>query len=476
MYDFETVPSNSCKQRQIHEEGRKPLSNSLLLSSMNAPVQRVVMPSVIAIKQAGFKAGMLQSVGGVMGPINYIDAMANYRALGFSIDIFQVAPSAPPALANPKDYFEDCIRVYYGEPQTGADLVPAWLSLHPGMGLGSDAHSYAAGNPTSLLGSSLAGPGFSPAVTGQLAPLTAALQSVLFPALSPYKFHHWRRLPAAGTTFQYQNPDRIRRGPTRKSSQGGLKIANLVMERPDLQLPPVRLRKNPAHAAGSYAGRINNPHQHEDRLQYNPDTAASRSHTRTFVHELGHHLEANLGTEDMVRLYRGLYARTFPAPVSPPPHRETMEWGAPHAVIAEPGIRQVGKNAPSNRFYGLNLFLPPTGITPGPGGTLTAPGGTAEAALENESDQQSYLSQKYCYPGTVSTYTDTAGAFTPSSTYSTEFLSTTSEMMTRPRNARLLVETDPLRVALFLKIANPRIYAEVQKQFAGNLDALLHVD
>ncbi len=471
MYDYQNVPCNICRSTQNFVANKKPLSNSSMLLSMAAPVQRVASLSEIAINQATFKARMRQ-VGG--GAINYIAAMGDFTTLGFSIDIFQINPSSPPALSSPQNYFEDCIRVYYGDPQTGIDAIPDWLTLHPGTGLGSDVANYIPGNPGSLLGRSLAGTGFTPAVTVQLPALTAALEHALFPDVGPYRFSHWRRPPSAGDTFQYSNPNSIAPGSTRKSSQWGLKIANLMMERQDLNPPPVDLQVGPPGAAGRYGGRINNPGQPSDVLFYNPDTSANRTHTRTFPHELGHHLEANLGVEDMTRLYRGLYARTFSAPVV---HHDpaSLEWHHPHLPIPDQGIRRTGQR-PNNTHYGLDLFLPPTGITPTPLPPFIAVGDTAQNALKNPSDDQSYRSQELAYPATVTTYTDTGHVYTTQPSYSTEFLSTTAEMMTRPRNARLLVETDPMRVALFLKVANPRIYAEVQHNFGGNLDALLHVD
>lgn len=53
--------------------------------------------------------------------------------------------------------------------------------------------------------------------------------------------------------------------------------------------------------------------------------------------------------------------------------------------------------------------------------------------------------------------------------FSTEYISTTIEMLNRPDTARELVGKDPLRVALFLYIANRPVYNQVAQAFALGL-------
>lgn len=163
----------------------------------------------------------------------------------------------------------------------------------------------------------------------------------------------------------------------------------------------------------------------------------------TLVHELGHKLEFELSAEDMVKLYRGLLARTKNAQLEP---------------------------SPSDRSYHeLSLFLP-----------------QLEAAL---STNPSSVSTKLSYPGVIINGLDV------NKTQATEFLSTTAEKLVGQGYVAESVEEmqdiileDPLRVALFLKFANPALYTEVSQLFerqmqqtsaseaSKSLDEILHVD
>lgn len=163
----------------------------------------------------------------------------------------------------------------------------------------------------------------------------------------------------------------------------------------------------------------------------------------TLVHELGHKREFELSAEDMVKLYRGLLARTKDAQLKPSPS--------------------------DSAFHELSLFLP-----------------QLEAAL---SEKSSSVSTKLSYPGVIINGLDI------SKTQATEFLSTTAEelvgqgtVVESAEEMQDIILEDPLRVALFLKFANPALYTTASQLFERqmkqtstseplkSLDEILHVD
>lgn len=179
---------------------------------------------------------------------------------------------------------------------------------------------------------------------------------------------------------------------------------------------------------------------------------------RTIVHELAHQAESYLGVDEMIRLYRGLYARTIQDPNS----------------ILETGITQIG--GVDSSYYGLNLFLPDLGLSE-----------KGFAKWQIDLNKQTNMSQKNKYPGSLVVCNNgtNSSQFLESNFYGTEFLSTTAELFTKEDLADRIIETDPLRAALFLSIADPKLYRLIKKMFKRkvgkhgediDLDKWLHID
>ena len=565
-------------------------------SRPTAIIQRVPKLWAVALEQAKRRAQQLSG-----GGIDYEDIMDraawNPGLLGLSVDIFghpdnydlQNVFEPPHYPAPPEQYFEDCIKMYYGE------LVPGYTGpAKLGEGLKSDWPTYTtATGPTSgeerLLGTQLdaAKTNFGTATASYLPALTAALESQFINA-SPSLF---TAAPPAAATFSFANPALPGASPRlQTAAQEGLDMANKLMDGTRFQIPNIELTTDSTNSGrqGGFQSHFENA-SNKDKLLYfeeqcfpqgtyipmetkilpgtvippetflspkdvlspavttkvaisgttisstadipggtnynggdpippgvtlPPDilipkyisipagteilpgatvstnvskqanipgtlripkgTVIKRGTTipsripctpkRTFSHELAHQMESYLGVEEMVALYRGLYARTKDVP-----HKDYNKHNIP-----EPGIAQTG--SPAHPDYGLDLHLPDLET-----------GFKASHTSISPEDDQSLASQKHGYVGTIGKYKrDADFSVNVQETYGTEFLSATAELLSEKDFAETLVATDPLRVALFFNIVNPTLYTSVKSAFAAkvkadglsdtDLDKLLHAD
>ncbi len=179
----------------------------------------------------------------------------------------------------------------------------------------------------------------------------------------------------------------------------------------------------------------------------------------TLVHEFGHHLENNLEASEFGTLHNFLTARSV-----------------------GPQLRKVGYGPLSNKDQtseGYNANLP----NPDVGGhsSLTRLGvdmiGNTFGSQASERSIDHFVQKNAHTPeSSYATQVD-AGDF------KTEFLSTTIHYLADPQNARALIDTDPLRVCLFLHLARPAVYAQIQAVVdpqllllppPNTLDALIH--
>ncbi|PST27706.1 hypothetical protein [Enterocloster lavalensis] len=460
--------------------------NQTIETAESAIIQRVPQLWEIAKAQAEKKARQYQFYLPDGVSLDYHQAMLNYRKLGFSSDIFSVESNLMHRMPQIdwQQYFTDCIKKYYGAAPAGF----ASLDIEAGEGLGGDSwimntHMHEPEKRVDeLLGSQLAPITFVEA-DGNRAPsakklnakscntsqmLVTILKTVLFPG-GKYLFDEMQKLPgnpqAAGKeSFTFANP-LSGLGTTAHSFKRAVKIANRMMpagntgEPGSIDLPKLKLEQETADRLGGYESYRGGPRRH-DRIKYNSGDDAKRTHTRTFVHEMAHHFEAYMGAEDMVRLYRELYARTAnyqelyqSAPGSLP--KLLTDYTDANNNITEPGIGRTGDTA-----FGLTMYLPK--ISPNPQQATQKAGST--------SDQMTYASQSNRYPATLSARPNDHGALSSRPHFGTEFLSTTAELLTAQRNASLLIATDPLRVALFLKFVNPKVYQTIKTTYQEKIN------
>jgi hypothetical protein len=273
-------------------------------------------------------------------------------------------------------------------------------------------------------------------------------------------------------------------------------------------LPPVAV--NPIEAP--HAAMDNNG-------QLDLGWAAARGN---IVHEFGHHLENNLGPADFTTLHNFLTARTqlplggAAAMPALPPHMMGMRHDAGYFFEHHPGYQidmpeinaggMKGRRVPQTllervghtlgtpynylkekvgrvyhatplRYFGLIG----SGVKQQFGRLLSKVTGRREPRnwgghgvenffVHNANNQQ------------LSYSTANHGFGTPWYTGSTEYLSTTTEFINRPSHFRELVKVDPLRVALFLYLANRPQYLAIRAAYvaanpppAPDLNDLIHV-
>lgn len=469
------------EHEQSHGEGDTDipmsLSNSALLSMMDPAVtakpavpviQRVPALWEIALVQAKNRAMEIQ---GFPPSLDYKEAMRNWRGLGFSRNIFGLRLITE---SNSEAYFENCIKKYYGKDTSGR---VSWRNFR-GDGLGSDKAVFMAAHGSqkenSLLGSQLnsAINIFDATSSGYFPSLQTALNTVLFSGIYPFSpLAPAQPGPSFSTTGLAGNNSQS----LVTTAAEGIDIAKKMM-RPDHALPPVALSPAAANVQGSFQSRFDFPGNAADTLLYfvNPGLPPSHTNRRTFTHELAHQEEAYLGVEDKVRLFRGLYART----------KNIYDNGYDGTQIPEKGIGKTGSDARNVHKYGLNLYLPETTAA------FRLKHAQAGRIPPDHPDKQTNLSQRLGYAGTLTSYpaippAHPGGAHYPvrrlSSTFATEFLSTTAEFLEDENNAHILINTDPMRVALFLKLTNPNLYRDVKTNFETanpgvNLNILLHAD
>lgn len=415
----------------------------------NAPVvQRVADIAEIALYQAYRK---ILQIYGSLSRTNLLNAMGNWGGLGFSRNIFPELPAfvaGAPGGTDCVNYFNACIRRYFTPGYPGQLNCPQFPGL-TGAGLGSDQIHYGAGSD-GLLGRDLD----HRTDTGKLDPQLAVSQQgrpgsavhVLSTILSaPFytdiikSFRDDGRM-AHTTTFPIQ---RFYGGGRAKALAHGVETANKMARRPELQLPRLSfVRDDTIGSIGSYAFvplsarndviRYNDlPDQIHHRVQYK-----QRTTRRTFVHEQFHHLEHYLGVEELANMYRFLYARTA----------DWEYFDGPGGPALSRGVQRSGAN------FRLDLYRPALALPPDAG---------------DRGDRQTVDKYTIGYMGEDSAYTrNTFGvAEVHPNMHNTEFLSTTAEMLSSDGLAPRLIQADPLRVALFLKLVNPPLYGMVAKQF-----------
>lgn len=431
----------------------------------NMPVvQRVADIAEIALSEAYRKVLQLY------GPITrtkLLTAMGMWTDLGFSRNIFPEL--AAFAAGGPGDaacvaYFEACIRRYY------TPGYPAQLNCPPivgltGAGLGTDQGSYGVGGAgaAGLLGRDLAhrnnpdnlNPQLDAVQPGRPGSVVQVLSYVLSSGFFTSILASWRNddMHSLGTTFSSRPEWRLLRA---RALARGEKTANKMADRPDLNLPPLTYQRDEHMGAiGSYTstpgaagGEVIRYNSHFTRRDAAGNKIKQRTTRRTFVHEQFHHLEHYLGVEELANMYRFLYARTS--------NRVSYDGSGGPALSR--GVRRHGAN-----MFMLNMYRPALQpqLPPAP----------------DIGDRQT--AEKYAggYQGVDGIYTRSA-AGTPQvhpEHHSTEFLSTTAEMLSSSGLAARLIQTDPMRVALFLKLANPLVYRLVAAHFDARYNPALPV-
>ena len=299
--------------------------------------------------------------------------------------------------------------------------------------------------------------GFSTEVNPTIEPLKQALETVLgrngrFAFAASSKIDDWEQLPSnfprgmVEKWFPAQQGDNWKRDSTILSA---LDVAHRMfadMNKWDDDF--VWNHVSSGSALGQFVGDIAT---HKGGVLNYRGAIGNRSWQRdavaTLVHEMGHKMEYNLDVVSMVQLYRSLLSRTK----------------SEQLIIPLSG----------QRYRALDLFLP--------------------NLPEEEIGQP--ITGKPRYAGTITQ----EGILNMMKSQSTEFLSTTAEELVNDAemSARSnqettelpsLIEKDPLRVALFLKFANPNYYQAVSKEFENqirsehpegkvpSLDKILHVD
>ena len=492
--------------RDINILGNHAACNLLSLSSTHTSetsdvIQRVPELAALAIHRARFLAEKRRYVNN-KGTIDYQLAMANYLKLGFKENIF---PNASAHKDDADTYFVNCIESYYG---SGAH---EFTSL-TGNGLHRDKDVYMADgkNSDNLLQKSL----FDYSVNGPTlkSALTNALTEALF---SPNKIYFLDQPPTAAIPEKFRVKDMfplVKNTPrispsTPKTATGpratrihsvvqSLSKANQLMNNPDVLIPPLSLspiamssvptsgqitlasyirKKNTINFIDSYF----TPEESATALSPNPH----RSTNRIFVHEAGHHFENYLGVENLIRLHRAIYARTSNTNQSGKPGMDDLILKGDTLRLSVPGIDDT---APDFQYQkeALSDAMEAVGKKPL----------NATNSISNSTNGFPYFSSVYLSdiknwgPGTG----NVLNSLTPKNKengylMSTEYFSTSAEMLSHGNTAKILMDHDPVKCAIFLKLANPNKYSEVKAAFERNasvleidtkpnLDILLHMD
>lgn len=173
------------------------------------------------------------------------------------------------------------------------------------------------------------------------------------------------------------------------------------------------------------------------------------------LHELGHHLEHNLSPEDFGTLHNYLRQESRTEKFRKVGHggmlkREKTDDGYNVPLPESEGDTE---SASLLRLAGKGLQYNVTGS------------GTAEKDIDrfvishSDSEKSSYATMMY-------------------SSHDTEYLSTTIHYFSDPQKLANLIDKNPLRVALFLFLANPKEYNLVKGEFGKktdtDLDNLIH--
>lgn len=484
--------------------GNRSNCNILLPSAASstesgAVIQKVPELSALAISRA---RDLARKFGYVTagGAIDYMEAMRHFRELGFERNIF---PSAMWHRRDPGAYFLNCIERYYG---TGVHRNTRLM----GKGLHGDETLYtAAGSSDGLLLQSNFDYGPNGAVLKNA--LSLALTNGLFSAGVYFlndpnapestEFCVGDMTPVGGTGAAHNNPPnasavmpKLTGAPIRPdryhSVSKAMEKANRLMNNPSVRLPELSLAAIPMAGppapgvirGGSYAS--NTIHFIDSVYTGGGAPNPLRSANRTFVHEAAHHFEANLGVEDLMRLYRAMYARSSNANLAGSPGMDTFSGNMNRLSV--PGIDNTDPQVAAD--------------TAALAASITAQGkktGGALNSLTNSTDGMPYYSR--VYPQDVHSGVGwTAGLggapspMTPSSRrhgykMGTEYLSTSAEMLSHEDTAGILINHDPVKCAIFLKLANPAKYGDVKTAFESDpnvsavnpnpdLDRMLHMD
>jgi len=273
-----------------------------------------------------------------------------------------------------------------------------------------------------------------------------------------------------------------------------------------------RLTNLPAPLPAVAVNPINGPHAAMD-ANGNMDLgwAAARGN---ILHEFGHHLENNLAPADFATLHNFLTSRTNPPPMgaAAAPMTGMRDSGYffehhPGYAINMPQINAGGlagriipqtpwqhvKRAVSTPFIAASQVagrayhatplryagLPVSGIKQQIGKLASVMTGRREPRNWGAKGVENFFvhnanNQKLSYSTAVHRFNTGIN-----DDGTTEYLSTTTEFFNRPSHARELVKVDPLRVALFLYLANRPQYMLVRNAFnlanpPLNLDNLIH--
>ncbi|MBS0473218.1 MAG: hypothetical protein JSR60_19265 [Proteobacteria bacterium] len=167
----------------------------------------------------------------------------------------------------------------------------------------------------------------------------------------------------------------------------------------------------------------------------------------TMVHEMGHHLENNLSPLEFGTLHNFMQARSGGW------NFRNVGWG----YVNNKRDSDVGydTNTP-NPVPGESMPLTRLGVSLiGHGLGLEA----GEAGIDRFLDTHSHT-QKGSYATKV---------YDPATAARTEFLSTTIHLMARGDSAQKLIQADPLRVCVFLHVAQPGVYEQVRKTLSKSI-------
>ncbi|MBK8256264.1 MAG: hypothetical protein IPK82_26805 [Polyangiaceae bacterium] len=195
-----------------------------------------------------------------------------------------------------------------------------------------------------------------------------------------------------------------------------------------------------------------------DPISYMSDTGNLTvgwgSPKNVLVHEMGHHLENNLSPMEFASMHNFLLARSH--------NNQFRTVGGKLIVNQEHSGEGYNTDTPnpdvqgsqSLTQLGVNMLKWRVGMESGEEGIDRSIQQTAHTP------EASYVTKVY-----------EGGAFR------TEFLATTIHLLSRRDTADTLVQADPLRVAMFLSVAQPAAYQQVRLAMAAqgqNLDALIH--
>jgi hypothetical protein len=224
----------------------------------------------------------------------------------------------------------------------------------------------------------------------------------------------------------------------------------------------------------------------------------------TILHEFGHHLENNLGPADFVTLHNFLTARTQVTPGGDGMRRDVGYFFEHHPgyQIDMPEINVgglAGRETPQSLWQQIThaitapyhwakqvagrayhatplryLGLIGCGLKQQLGRLVGLITGRREPRNWGASGVENFFvhnanNQQLSYSTAVHNFG------TGDCTGSTEYLSTTVEFLNRPDHVRELVRVDPLRVALFLYLANRSQYELVRNEF-NIYNPILHLD